>query len=90
MKLQNVTIVILAKIEGGVKVKHVIENPEMPSSGGKPVFGHYCRRLMTVKEIAAKSGMSKGKAADARRSNPIAWLADFDGQAPLLPAAAAA
>lgn len=85
MRLQNVTIVILAKTENnGLKVSRVVENPEVPSSGGKPVIGHYARRLLTVKEIVAKTGLSKGKAAAERRLNPQAYLADFEGQAPLL------
>lgn len=85
MRLQNVTIVILAKTENnGLKVSRVIENPEVPSSNGKPVIGHYARRLLTVKEIAAKTGLSKGKAAAERRLNPQAYLADFEGQDPLI------
>ena len=90
MKLQNVTAVLLARVEGnGLKVVRIIENPEVPSKGGKPCIGPYLRRLLTVKEVVAKTGMSKGKAADARRANPLAYLADFEGQTPLLDKAAA-
>jgi hypothetical protein len=84
MKLQNVTVVILARVENnGLKVASVIDNPEVPSSGGKPVIGPLMRRLMSVKEVVARTGLSKGKAADARRLNPMTYLADFEGQSPL-------
>ncbi len=91
MKLQNVTAVLLARTEGnvGFKVVRIIENPELPSKNGKPCIGPYLRRLLTVKEVVAKTGMSKSKAADARRANPISFLADFEGQTPLMGAVAA-
>lgn len=84
MKLQNVTAVLLARdARGGLVVKRVIENPEVPGTAGKPVVGQYLRRLLTVKEVAAKEGVSLNKAADLRRERPLAYLADFPGQSPL-------
>lgn len=84
MKLQNVTAVLLGRTDNnGLRVKAILENPEVPSSNGKPVFGPYLRRLLSVKEVAAKTGLSKNKAAEQRRENPILFLADFAGQTPL-------
>jgi len=84
MKLQNITVVLLGRTtNNGLKVLRVLENPEVPSSNGKPVIGPYMRRLLSVKEVAAKTGLSKNKAAEQRKANPIVYLADFEGQTPL-------
>ena len=58
----------------------VIEQPEVASRGGKPVFGPYFRRLFSVKEVAALEGVSLNRAQALRRERPLAYLADFPGQ----------
>jgi len=90
MKLQNTTVVILGRLPNyGLAVRHIIENPDVPSSNGLPIIGPLMRRLKSVKEVAKETGLSKGKAADLRRQQPIRFLADFPGQQPLETATAA-
>ena len=84
MKLQNTTLVILRRTaQDGLTVAHVLENPEVPGKDGQPVIGRFARRLMTVKEIAARDGLSLNKAGDKRRTQPLLCLADFPRQEPL-------
>jgi hypothetical protein len=83
MKLLNVTVVLLSRIENGLKVSRIVDNPTVPSDKGKPVIGPLMRRLLSVKEVVAKTGLSKNKAQEARKMNPISYLADFEGQSPL-------
>ena len=85
MKLQNTTVVILRRTaQDGLMVAHVLENPEVPGRDGQPVFGRFARRLLSVKEIAARDGLSLNKAGDKRRTKPLLCLADFPGQEPLV------
>ena len=79
MKLQNVTLVVLAKQDNKTTVKFVVESPlvAVDPATRKPVFGPLARRLMTVGEIALARGLSKNKASEERRANPLAYLAEF-------------
>jgi hypothetical protein len=84
MKLFNTTLVTLTRTHiGGLKVAAIRENPIVPSRDGKPVFGPYVRRLLTVKEIAHRYGLSLNYASLKRRSNLLACLADLPGQVPI-------
>ena len=83
MILQNVTMVILRRTQKGLKVAHVRANPLVAVKNGQPVIGHFARRLMTVKEIAARDGLSLNQASAKRREEPLLCLADFPGQSPL-------
>jgi hypothetical protein len=83
MILQNVTMVTLRPGKKGLRVAHVWANPLVAVRDGKPVLGHYARRLLTVKEIAARDGLSLNQASARRREQPLDCLADFPGQAPL-------
>lgn len=91
MILRNVTVVILGRVaNNGLVVKQIIENPSVPSNvDGSPVIGPLMRRLYSVKEVAHVTGLSKNKAAEERRNNPISYLGVFPGQLPLLQLAAA-
>jgi hypothetical protein len=83
MRLPNTTIVSLVRTaQGGLKVTSIRENPVVPSRDGRPVFGRFARRLLTVKEIASRDDLSLNKASEKRRSNPLACLADLPGQEP--------
>ncbi len=82
--LQNVSVVILQKTENnGLKAGEIIENPSVLTSGGQPLISHYMRRVMSVKQIAQKTGLSKNKAAIERRVNTLNYLIDFPGQSPI-------
>ena len=84
MRLQNITLVILQRTpQGGLKVRRVVENPLVAVKDGQPVIGRFARRLLTVKEIAARDGLSLNKASDKRRTQPLLCLADFPGQVPV-------
>jgi hypothetical protein len=79
MKLMNVTMVVLVRQANGTLVAgRVIENPLVATSHGLPVFGPLARRLMSVGEIAAKLGVSRNKAAEARRQTPLAFAVPFN------------
>jgi hypothetical protein len=83
MKLQNVTMVVLVRTaNGGLKVGRVIENPvvAVDPATKKPVIGPLARRLMTVGEIAKNKGISRNKAADERRNNPLLYAVAFADQ----------
>lgn len=85
MKLLNVTIVLLKRTrQGGLEVARVIANPELAEKVGRPVMGPFCRRLMSVKEIARRDGLSLNKASDKRREQPLLCLADFPDPAAVL------
>ncbi len=81
--------VILKKVacEGGVKfdVACVTETPPVPKDKvtGKPVYGPMIRGLKTVKQVVQETGLSKNKAQDLLRTNPLACLVDLEGQEPL-------
>jgi hypothetical protein len=82
--LQNVSVVILQKTDNnGLKASEIIENPRVLTSSGQPLIGPNMRRVLTVKEIVAKTGLSKNKAAIERRINTLNYLADFPGQSPI-------
>jgi hypothetical protein len=84
MQLQNTTIVILERTQqGGLRVAKVIANPQLAEKDGKPVIGPFARRLMTVKEIAVRDGLSLNKASAKRAEQPLLCLADFPGQVPV-------
>src|SRR5437868_514797 len=84
MRLLNTTVVTLVRTAlGGLKVASVQENPVVASQDGVAVFGPFARRLLTVKEVASRDGLSLNKASEKRRANPLACLADLPGQEPL-------
>jgi hypothetical protein len=88
MKLQNQTAVYLRRTaQGGLAVDRVVRNPLVATRGGKPVFGPLCRRLLTVAEVVTATGLSKNRAQEGLRSDPLAHLADWPGQEPLQVAA---
>ena len=80
MILKNMTMVHLRKVNGKFTVVKTVDNPDVLTNNGKPVYGYFVRRLMSVGEIVKKYGLSRNRAS---RENPIGFLADFEGQEPL-------
>lgn len=65
--LRNTTIFLL---DSG----RVIQNPRFPIKDNDIVVGPNVRRLLNVKEIMAKTGLSKNKAQVERRVHPEKYL----------------
>ena len=83
MKVKIVAVLLRKEASGKIVLGQVIENPELSSKAGVPVYGPYLRRLLSVKEVAKVHSISLNKASDLRRNKPLECLADFPGQEPL-------
>jgi hypothetical protein len=89
MRLQNVTMVVLRRTaNSGLAVAQVVRNPlvAVDPATKRPVFGPLARRLMSVAEVAKATGLSRNKAQEALRLNPLAYCVEFDAAAPAVAA----